>query len=210
MIRYRDFTKAAVKAILEQAPHYKWSVQGLGMMRLYLSTEVRLHIWHSSLMVPDVTLVHDHPWHFESVVVEGKLTNRRYFTEFRYPGDRRVPDGVYIGGPEFFIKHRLFCGPGGCLEDESERVILHKALKADEICSAGDGYSQSKDQIHYTLAQDGTVTLVYRQFDGDRDHANVYCKGGRPFVSAEPRPAAPEEVDFVVRDTMQKWFSQGG
>jgi len=218
MAHQSEFTKALTKGILEQAKHFKWSVQGLGMMRLYLSTEMRLHIWHSSLMVPDVTLVHDHPWHFQSMVIVGKLVNKRYFPEFDGPADaartsgwqprRRVPDGTHIGGPELFVKQQLFCGPGGCVKSAPEDIILFKALQADEHCHPGDLYSQSKYQIHYTEAEDCTVTLVSRSFDGDRDHANIYRKGGLPFVSAEPRPAIPQEIDLVVGETLRKHFGE--
>lgn len=177
-------------------------------MRLYLTQEMRLHIWHSSLMTPDVTLVHDHPWHFHSLVITGRVKNERYFPSSSRPGDKWEPGNEYLGGPELYVRQQLFCGPGGCINGEPEDIILHKGLKASETCFPGDCYSQSKDQIHYTTAEDCTVTLVERKFQGDRDNANIYRKGGLPFVSAEPRPATPEEVDLVVGQTLQKWFGE--
>lgn len=205
---HREFSKALVKGLLEQSAHLKWSVQGLGMLRLYLSTEMRLHLWHSSLRVPEVTEVHDHPWHFHSLVIVGRVKNERFFPSSAQPGDEWDYDNQFLGGPELYVKQQLLCGPGACTMSDPEDVILHKGLKASETCFPGDCYSQSKDQIHYTNAEDCTVTLVERKFEGDRDHANIYRRGGLPFVSAEPRPATREEVDLVVGETLRRWFSE--
>lgn len=71
-------TKLLVKAILEKARAYKWSIQGFGMLRLYLSAEVRLHVWDSRFRVPGVTDIHDHSWDFESEVAAGEVLQRRY------------------------------------------------------------------------------------------------------------------------------------
>jgi hypothetical protein len=48
-------TKALVKNILEKATSYKWSLQGFGMLRLYLSKDVRMHVWHPDFAVKKVS-----------------------------------------------------------------------------------------------------------------------------------------------------------
>lgn len=54
-------TKLFVKTILSNPENFKWSIQGLGMLRVYLSDEVRLHIWDSRFKVPGVSPLHNHP-----------------------------------------------------------------------------------------------------------------------------------------------------
>ena len=62
-----------VKTILEASRHggiSGWSLQGLGMFRLYLSHEKRLHVWDARFRTSDVSVIHTHPWHFTSEVDE--------------------------------------------------------------------------------------------------------------------------------------------
>ena len=80
-----SLSKQLVKAILKSPYELKWSVQGLGMLRTYLSDEVRLHIWDRRLQIPQVSPLHDHPWHLDSEIVAGELRQHRY-TVVRKPG----------------------------------------------------------------------------------------------------------------------------
>ncbi len=57
---------------------FEWSLQGFGMLRLYLSKEVRLHVWDDRYAVKNVTTIHTHPWHFRSTVLFGELTDVLY------------------------------------------------------------------------------------------------------------------------------------
>src|SRR5258708_2352757 len=71
-------TAAAVRSILEYPNGGReWSVQGFGMLRTYLDEQhtYRLNIWTDELASPGVSLIHDHPWHFHSWILAGKLTN---------------------------------------------------------------------------------------------------------------------------------------
>ncbi len=62
-----------VRDLLEEPHGLEWSVHGLGMMRTYITDHVRLHIWHTDLVVPGVSGVHSHPWDFRSTVVSALL-----------------------------------------------------------------------------------------------------------------------------------------
>lgn len=174
-------------AILMCPEDHSWTVQGLGMLRLYLSDAVRIHIWHSSLVVPEVTSVHEHPWDFESLVLCGELRNHKY-----------IPAKEGEGTP--YYRDMLLCGTGNLADDpqpvwlqpwySDNRPAVHKPMSE---------YSQRYDEIHETFFEDGTVTLVRRRFvNEDRDHAYVYWERGAQFVSAEPRAARIDEIAIAT------------
>jgi len=181
---------AAILTILKNPPPLeKWSVQGLGMMRLYLSKEVRLHIWDGRQAYPDVSQIHTHSWHFTSLVVSGALVNYRY--------------GYGVGAPthdRYFLK----CGAGGCVMSAPEPVSLRR--RPIERFRAGEWYSQSFSEIHYTDTTVGAVTLNQREFQQDEDHAYVFTRTGMPWVSAEPRQATEEEKDHYLTLALRNWM----
>lgn len=175
------------KALLEQAEHghMDCSVQGLGMMRIYLSEGVRLHVWHHDLEVFGVTKIHEHPWDFESLVICGELENYRYLKS-----DEKVKD------TECYVQDMLLCGTGNLAHREHLCWLgsYHPSGKPNTYVPGGT-YSQRYDEIHRTDFVDGTVTLIRRNFvNDDRDHAYVYWPDNRRFVSAEPRSATPQEI----------------
>lgn len=187
-----SINKLLVKNILEKAEHYKWSIQGLGMLRLYLSDETRLHIWDDRYKIADVSPLHDHPWSFESEVVAGRVRQFRY-TEV--PGEEK--------GAAKFNYATIKCGEGAFTVTEPKTIWLaHKF----EVIHQGERYTQHKDEIHESLPCDGTVTLVHRKFHPDREHARVFWQGDGGFVSAEPRTATYAEVKAITSHSLATWF----
>lgn len=178
-----------VKAILENALSYKWSLQGLGMLRLYLSDEVRLHVWDTRFAFPNVSSVHTHPWNFHSEIVVGRLRNFRY-------------EETTAGNP--YNKSLLHCGEGGCLVNEVELVRLTGRI--GETYEVGSVYTQQAHEIHYTVPSDGTVTIVTREFLDDKDYAFVYWPEVLKFGMAEPRPATPDEIQVITSHSLKTWF----
>lgn len=206
MCTCRDFRKvknnmytllrASVRAILLHATDYDWSLQGFGMLRCYLSPEIRLHVWDSRFKVPGVSVVHDHPWDFTSLIVTGEVKQYRYI---EHPTN---------GEP--FRRSTIRCGHGGgivraeCAPEAPEGVyLLRQAL---EIYHVGESYSQNADEIHESLPADGTVTLVERRFKADTEHARVYYQTPE-WVSAEPRKAEFGEVRSAVNVAL-KWMRE--
>jgi hypothetical protein len=129
--------KLLVKAILEAAPAFKWQIQGLGMLRLYLSKAVRLHVWHSGFASPGVSTLHTHPWDFESTVVAGQLENIRY-KETTGTANTELDT-------ERFYSSLLHCGPGGGLKEDPQLVYL-KQLPS-EIYHEGESYTEKAEEI---------------------------------------------------------------
>jgi hypothetical protein len=53
----------------------------------------------------------------------------------------------------------------------------------------------------------GTVTIVERRFKADTEHAFVFYPRNEKWVSAEPRPATPEEVITITQIALRRWFN---
>lgn len=176
-----------VKMILTRANAYSWSIQGFGMLRLYLSNEVRLHVWHPDFAVKDVSTIHTHPWDFTSHIIAGSIKNVIYSEE-------------ECG--EIFYRQKIQCGIGGGAVGESCKVILHE--KSIEVLESGQSYEESAEDIHESFPAPGTVTIVERRFRSDTEHANVYHDG--IWVSAEPRQATPEEVTAITQVALKRYF----
>jgi len=185
--------KELVEFILRHALDYRWTVQGLGMLRLYINPSIRLHIWDNRIQVPDVTLIHTHPWDFTSQVIAGRLKDHIY-EEIKSIEDNSFPA----------MKQRIQCGVGACLVGKPE--YIHMKEKAIVHHSHGHLYRHFAEDIHYTEFQDGTVTVITRKFKKDTEHAYVYMPNGEPFVSAEPIEATTEQVYGITQTALSNWF----
>lgn len=186
--------KKNIEAILRHAGagHMDWSLQGFGMFRAYLSHHTRLHLWDSRFAIPGVSVIHDHPWDFHSCVVAGQIENRMWWqqsTRF-YPATHMIQS--------------LVCGPGGGPVGEPVEVALLRGTTS--TWKEGDVYSEQWDWLHESVPEDGTVTLVTRKFRRDTEHANVCWPIGEEWVSAEPRPATPREVEAAIDRSLERWF----
>jgi hypothetical protein len=178
----------AVHQILKNASAFEWSLQGLGMLRLYLSREVRLHVWDNRYVAGDVSVIHTHPWNFESYVVSGEVR------QFRYLED---PQGTHK-----YKRQLIQCGPDGCAVGEPEPVRMYRSVL--EIYAAGASYGQAAEEIHESLPTSGTVTVIERTFTADTEHAYVYFQGDA-WGEATPRPATAEEVAAITGLALQRW-----
>lgn len=183
--------KMFIKKILEQSLLHAqgihnntgWQIQGLGMLRLYLDKTVRLHVWHNGLVYPDTpSVIHNHPWEFVSRVIVGTLRNVRYT--------------VASAGknPNHHVA-KILCGVGGGIIQESVKDVEMEISTVDEY-KAGETYYQASDELHNTVFQNGTVTLVTRKFNDDADHASVAYPLGSTWKTAEPREASADELQL--------------
>lgn len=188
-----DLTKLAIKQVLETATAHKWSLQGMGMFRLYLSREVRLHVWDGRFTVERVSTLHTHPWDFTSHVLSGVVVDRVF----------KEVDAVVPGSPHNYFKQKIVCGPGGGVAGEKEPVRLE--LANQDAFVAGTEYQRQATDVHETVFKSGTVTLLERRFKEDTEHAMVYFQQDREWVSAEPRDATPEEVSAMARVALDRW-----
>lgn len=202
-------TKPLAQVILERWQDSEWSLQGLGMLRTYVSKTMRMHVWDSRYRVPGVTMLHTHPWDFESLIVAGAVRQYRY--EIAYTGTRPDPlpgvsDDAFFEsiGFERYVEGTIVCGEGGGECEPPTPVYLRRGEA--EVYGEGEMYRQDADEIHESLPDDGTVTLINRTFRANTEVAHVYWPHGGSWVSAEPRPATPEEVETIVTASLERWF----
>jgi hypothetical protein len=188
-------TKALVEHLLRNPESMEWTLQGLGMLRCYLKPEVRLHVWDSGFKAPGVSELHTHPWNFHSLVVAGKVRNYRYV---------ETTEGASQGTGQQIPRRRqtIRCGEGGGLIGEPVDVLL--AEQPTETFEAGETYTQEAAEIHKSIPEDGTVTIIEREFKPDTEHAYVYFQG--EWGTAEPRAAKPEEVYAILGNALGTWF----
>lgn len=187
-----DTLKALVRNVLARPFDREWSVQGLGMLRTYLTDDrsARLHVWDDRLQVEDASQTHTHPWDMVSTVVGGLIRNTRL--------------DIADGAPNF-NQQLLLCGVGGGLEGAPQPVRL--VAQPTEYISAVSSYTQRADEIHVSDSFRGTVTIVEREFGSDVDHAFVFWPIGAEWGSAEPRPASVMEIHETCSYALERWFA---
>lgn len=186
-----EYTKDVVRGILHNAVEYEWTLQGFGMLRLYLPNDVRMHVWSHRHVVKDVTLIHTHPWAFKSTVIAGAMYNIRYLRD---------------ASLRTHYEQQIRCGEGGGLRGEPNLIGLRELRP--EFYHDGDSYEQSSEEIHASYPMTGTVTVIHRTFNDDPDHSYVFWQNGSRFVSAEPRIASDIEVREITQQSLRRWFNR--
>ncbi len=194
-------SQALTKEILRHANAFKWTLQGMGFIRLHLAGECRLHVWDKRFRTPGVSMIHDHlQWALNSTVLSGELVNRKYQIK-----PRRIK--VWEGGPEQegapYMMVTIKPGAGCHFKTDPEEVFLAPQLFPKRV-TRGQAYYQKPDEIHETDAQDGTVTIIRKEPTPD-DSARVFWPAGTEWGSAEPRRATADEVTAIVSHALSVW-----
>lgn len=168
-------------AILDRADAYHWSIQGFGVLRLYVRDLGRIHIWDSTQRFTNTSMIHTHSWDLSSTIVAGWLVNKLY-----------VEDDI-LGVP--YNRVHLLTGYDSKLLADPEPVRLFE--KSHYTYHPGDSYAQHRNEIHETDAADGTVSVMLRKEDVDGE-ADVYWRQGAEWGTAKPRPATQDEVRKAI------------
>lgn len=186
--------KILAEAILSNSAKYEWSLQGMGMLRLHLPDNYRLHVWDARYRAPGVSMIHDHlQWGLHSTVIAGRLTNLRYRTVIDPSNGKAYLFATLKPGYGCYFKHE----PQACL----------LSADAPRLYEEGESYEQHPADIHETDAADGTVTLMHKT-PTDDESARVFWPAGTEWGSAEPRRATPEEVAAITGYALQRWFAR--
>lgn len=189
--------RAMVHSILFQSftrpESLRWTVQGFGMLRAYLpyggsAKRFRLNVWNADLAVPNVSVIHDHPWSFDSWIINGRFGNVRFVEDY------------HNGDAYDWMKIRTGEEAGKQLAARS-RIRL-RSLPVEHY-TTGDKYHQDADEIHLSAYADGTVTLNDRV--GDTEHARVFWPAGQEWVDAKPREATRKEISEGIHLALELW-----
>jgi hypothetical protein len=181
--------RALARVILESAEKFPWTLQGLGMLRLHLGDNTRLHVWDHRFAFPGASPIHDHlQWGLHSTVLSGQLRNTRFLED-------------PAGDP--FQYAVLKAGVGCFFKDGPHPIRLRR--HTPEVYEAGSCYEQKPEEIHETSATPGTVTIMRKTPTADGESARVFWPAGSEWGSAEPRPATPEEIKQIVGTALERW-----
>ena len=188
-----------VRKILEQAQHYDWSIQGFGMLRLYLSREVRLHVWDSRYQVDNVSIVHDHPVDLTSKIISGEIRDTQW-----------EPFSGTGGGGINLWQTEIVCGENAVAYQDGAPTLV-EMVGGTKWYRAGDVYTVPKGKLHHSEFRDGTVTLVKRS-NRDEGAAGDRARslwpeelGPEGWVSAKPRKATRSEVLEITQYALEVW-----
>jgi hypothetical protein len=178
--------RTLARFILENATKFEWSLQGLGMLRLYLPGDARLHVWNHDFAFPDASPHHDHlQWGLTSTIISGELTNYRY------------KEGV--GVP--FHWARFVAGYNAEQLHEAETMLLEE--QEPEVYTPGMSYSQEPNEVHRTVCKPGTVTVMHKRPTADGATARIFWPEGTVWGSAKPRPATFSEIVRMTTDALR-------
>jgi len=186
-------TRALVRTVLSRATDHQWTLQGFGMFRLNLERVGRIHVWDDRFAVPNVSIIHTHPWALRSTIISGVLENVRYGSMVAAPS----------AGNATHMRQTIATGEGGGLRGIPVAVKLVAAQP--EVYGPGMMYEQQGDEIHASFPRRGCVTLLERPKGEPLEHAFVYWPLGTEWVSAEPRPALPGEVRKAIGYALDAW-----
>ncbi len=197
-----EICRVLVKSILESAIDYEWSIQGFGMLRLYLEPEVRLHIWDSHYRIESASLVHTHPWNFESFIVAGMMRNYQYQESKDLNPNKRTYDCK-------MWKQEIIPGERARAATNGNAYLVAMEHPEVDIYTVGNTYRQLRTVPHMSEYEDGTVTIISRHDRTEQDRAFSYWPksyGKQGWISAAPRVATTKEVDDITQRSLKRWF----
>lgn len=184
-ITHHDALKSMARFVLENHSKFEWSLQGLGMLRLYLPDNARLHVWDTRFAFPGASPVHDHlQWGLTSTVIVGRIIN------FRYKQGQGLP----------YHWATFKAGYGTSQIHEPKTTLLERGNA--EVYRPGDVYHQEPDEIHESVPYIGTVTIMQKHPTADGESARIFWPYGTPWGSAEPRAATSDEVHNICQQAL--------
>jgi hypothetical protein len=183
--------KAEVLKRLAKPFDYDWRSHGLGMLKTYLDENTRLNLWHSRLVVPNVSGHHTHPWGLRSAIVAGKLTNVRFRRE--------------IKGEEF-MEGRINCANFNGIEGDPTLVLLMETGRITYEC--GGMYYQNADEIHKTEFEDGTITIMTRIPASTGGMASIFWPKGSKYGDASRNFVNDDVKNLDISETISACVKQ--
>jgi hypothetical protein len=217
-------TRALVKAILQRAEHYSWEVPANGRLTLVLEPNVAvINVFHSKYRVPNSTTIHSHTVDFRSDIVGGVMRQYRYLRAAADTGrgsapgmntdagDGSAPPLTDVGDRPAARRYweQELTLDGKLSRDPMECYLTESAI---ETYAAGEFYEITADEIHQSVPEDGTVTLITRQHKTTPASVSTFwpwapmAPGARPSDKIIPKEAGEGVVRDVISLALEKWF----
>lgn len=176
----------------------KWRHAGFGALQAYIregdASELRVHIWHPSLVKPGIEesgLCHDHRFDMRSSVLAGTIIQ----TEFDLQAD---PDGDWETLRVLHAREAMARG-GSFHHHPTPTGDYFRRTPGVYKVGAGDGYTFNKFAFHETRAAGVTVTLVEKSAQEDVN-ARILGRRGASVVHAFTETQSPAEFAVAVSD----------
>lgn len=179
-------------------PQLKWRHAGFGALQAYIregdKRELRVHIWHSSLIkagIAESGLCHDHRFAMRSSVLAGRIIQ----TEFLLNPD---PDGDWETLRVLHAREAMARG-GSFHHDPAPTGDYFRRTPVVFGIDAGYGYTFDKFAFHETRADGVTITLVEKSNQEDVN-ARILAPRGKPVVHAFTETQSPTEFADALAD----------
>lgn len=198
-----------VGAFIQRAPLDVWRHAGIGALQAYIREgdrdELRVHVWHPSLVAPGIRAsgdVHDHRFDLESHVLVGAIDHVEYEATALVPAEG---GGWHVRWPyplvpddHLWQMHEV-THARKALETVGTHHLPHPPLPERYAVSteswtivAGQTYTFPKRRFHATRAGALAITLVRKRDQEGEPPARVLSPVSAPLVHAfdAPRPAS--------------------
>lgn len=163
---------------------------GVGFAQLYLSDDVRLHVWHPELPTEPESFGcrHDHRFDFTSTVLLGAVTN--IFLSIT-PGMTSVSEE----GCGFFDEWEVMPAHLGSAEPTIRQRGVDLHIDGIQLLRAGETYSFPKRRYHESRGH-GLTCTVMKKFNQEDTWAGIVAPAGQPPMHGMAGP--PVDSDFLV------------
>ena len=141
---------------------------GNGFTQLYLSADIRLHVWHPSIapLRQHNAMIHNHRYDVRSTVYSGRLKHTTYLVDDTAPKDKHDVRVIQLDGASGAHKSpEIETGKTGAL-----------VLRHEYELTQGAVYTMRRPWLHTSehVGQEPIVTIFERSNKGD-DWAQVIC-----------------------------------
>jgi hypothetical protein len=159
---------------------------GVGFAQVYLTEDVRLHVWHPDLPTEPESFGcrHDHRFDFTSTVLVGAVTNI-----FLSATPAEFPD---LG---FFDEWEVMPAHLGAAEPTIRNRSMNVRIDGVELIKAGGTYSFPKRRYHESRGH-GLTCTVMKKFRQEDSWAGILAPAGQPPMHGMAGPQV--DGDFLV------------
>ncbi len=187
-----------VEHILRNAKEYPWVVPANGRLTLVLAPDsVVINLFNAHYRQPGTTTTHSHTMDFKSEIIAGEMRQYRYARS-----SAETPGAAHYGCQELTLDGKLMGEATDCYLLEGPR----------EVYRSGEFYEITAPEIHRSDPEDGTVTLITRQYK--TTPASVftfwpYAKMAPGTQSGEkiiPGVAGGKVLEDAVSHALRTWF----